>query len=288
MLKKMALGAAFMFYVLIFTLVWTLPFAEIWPWVLITWLGFVGALRAAMDRDSATLAATLGGMAWFGSLAVFPRLSPSPYATEVFPTIFITGFGGVVAVVTVAILETALQVIKRVAFRSGEPAADPSSATVESKPARFQFTLKTLLLVVFLVSLPLSWLAFVRARVERQRELLVPIQRFDPTPSWGAGYINSLSFSGSPSPSDDDLGQIVVFTRLRFLFLDDCAEVTDAGLVHISKLKDLEYLSIIGTQISARSVEELRRTLPDCDIRRSPSEVYWLEETQTTPQEVEE
>jgi len=257
---------AVILYAAIFTLVWTLPFKESWPWILITWLAFVAALRAATDLYSATLAATLSGMALLGSLAVVPRLSPSPYATEVLPTIGITGFGGVLAVVTVAILETALQVIKRVAFTSGEPAADPPAATAEPKPARFQFTLKTLLLVVLLVSLPLSWLAFVRARVQRQRELLAPIQRLDPTPYWGAGYINSLSFAGDPSPADDDLSHVVVFARLRFLFLHDCTAVTDAGLVHICKLKHLEYLNIKGTQITPQGIEKLKTALPDCYI----------------------
>ena len=264
--KSLAIATAVILYAAIFTLVWTLPFEQTWPWILITWLGFVATLRAATDRDSATLAATLGGMAWFGSLAIFPRLSPSPYATEVMPTILITGFGGVVAVVTVAILETALGVVKRVALTSGQPAPAPPATAAESKPARFQFTLKTLLLVVLLVSLPLSWLAFVRARVERQRELLAPIKRFDPTPSWGAGYINSLSFAGDLSPTDDDLSHVVVFARLRFLFLHDCSQVTDAGLVHICKLKNLEYLNVKGTQITPQGIEELKRALPGCYV----------------------
>ena len=256
-----------MLYAAIFTLVWTLPFRDAWPWILATWIAYIGALRAATDYESATLAAVLSGSALMGSLAVFPRLSPSPYATEVMPTIGITGFGGVLGVVTVAILETAIQAIRRVAITSDEPAADPPAATAESKPARFQFSLKTLLLVVLLVSLPLSWLAFVRARVQRQRELLAPIQLFDPTPYWGAGYINSLSFPGNPSPTDDDLSHVVVFTGLRFLFLDDCAEVTDAGLVHICKLKNLEYLKITGTQITPQGIEDLKRAFTDCDIK---------------------
>ena len=41
-------------------------------------------------------------------------------------------------------------------------------------------------------------------------------------------------------------------------------QVTDAGLVHLKGLPNLELLNLIGTQVTAAGVAELKKALPKC------------------------
>jgi len=42
--------------------------------------------------------------------------------------------------------------------------------------------------------------------------------------------------------------------------------ITDAGLEHLSGLANLEYLSIVGTDVTDEGVKKLQQALPNCEI----------------------
>ncbi len=61
------------------------------------------------------------------------------------------------------------------------------------------------------------------------------------------------------------------FSNLRRLSLIDCAEVDDAWIPYLSKLRSLEYLNIRGTNISPEGKKSLRRALvPNRTIQIEP------------------
>ena len=43
-------------------------------------------------------------------------------------------------------------------------------------------------------------------------------------------------------------------------------QVTDAGLVHLAGLTNLEVLYLYGTQVTDAGLDELRKALPNCKI----------------------
>jgi hypothetical protein len=266
--RSLSIWTAVILYAVFFMLQWGFVLTEAAYWFLPIWFAVVAVLRIGAGRGWAALGSIGGASALLGSSAVFPSLSPVPYADSVVPIIDMMIIGGVYGLVSFIIVECAVGTVKLVGLACGMRNASRPAVTAEPKPVKFQFTIRTLLVGAVLVSLPLSWLSFMRARIQQQQELLVPIKQLNPIPKWGAGYVTVLHFPDFSyfSPDDDALPHIARFTKLRSLSLRGRPGVTDAGLVHISKLKDLGYLSIKGTRISPEGVEELKRALPDCNI----------------------
>ena len=56
-------------------------------------------------------------------------------------------------------------------------------------------------------------------------------------------------------------------TRLRSLYLT-AIEITDAGLVHLKGLANLQGLTLGGTQVTVAGVAELQKALPNCEISK--------------------
>jgi hypothetical protein len=54
--------------------------------------------------------------------------------------------------------------------------------------------------------------------------------------------------------------------QVKFIHLDG-TQITDACLIHLQDLTDLELLSIRGTQITSEAKTRLRRKLPRCLVR---------------------
>ena len=256
-----------MLYVTVFTLLWT----DHSGFALASWFAFVAVLRVSVSSNWVVLASIAGASVLAGSLAVFPDNFPYPYPSiqSVVPIVPNMMAGGVLGSVSLLVVEVAIWLVVPGGVARKEPSVDDSSAAADRKLVRFQFTLRALMVAVLLVSLPLSWLRFMRARIQQQQELLVPIERFHPDTYWHRGYVTKLLFPLSSPVDDDDLAHVARFTELRQLRLWGCAKVTDAALVDISKLTDLYRLSIAGTQITPDGVEELKKTLPNCDV------LYW-------------
>jgi len=67
--------------------------------------------------------------------------------------------------------------------------------------------------------------------------------------------------------SDVGLVHVQGLTNLEVLLLRN-TRVTDAGLVHLAGLNKLKRLELHGTQVTDKGLDELRQTLPNCNIRR--------------------
>jgi len=66
--------------------------------------------------------------------------------------------------------------------------------------------------------------------------------------------------------TDVGLKHLASLRDLSILYLDD-TQITDAGLVHLTDLKGLRFLNLYRTQVTDAGVAELRKSLPNCQIR---------------------
>ena len=164
----------------------------------------------------------------------------------------------------------------------------------------YQFSLRSLCLVMLLACIGMSWVGFKIQSARRQREAVEAIERsggvvmYDyqknsaghlikgaqPShPQWlrrllgddffasvvGAGLNRSI-FSASQA-TDADLEHLKRFSQLQVLALDR-TQVTDAGLEHLKGLTQLQRLSLDRTQVTDEGVKKLQQVLPKCQIMR--------------------
>ena len=161
----------------------------------------------------------------------------------------------------------------------------------------FQFRLRTLLVAILVLSVPLSWFAWRMEKARRQREVVEAISRlggnveFDldmETPYWLLRLLGqesvlkpvTVSFKGTLI-GDSELAHLEALTDLEILFLDRTqitddglaclpqlpklhglhladTHVTDSGLKHLHRFADLLQLSLDGCRVSDTGLEHLR------------------------------
>jgi hypothetical protein len=172
-------------------------------------------------------------------------------------------------------------------------------ASPDSSPQKrrwFQYSLRTLLLVMLLASIGTSWLAY---RATRQRDAVAAILRagggviysyeYDaagkivsdpepPAPEWlrnvlGIDYFSRVTdvHLAGDSITDTDLEVLECLPGLRTLIVAGPG-VTDAGLVHLSRLRRLEQLQLGGAGITdaglihLHPLRELNQLTLDCSV----------------------
>src|SRR5438445_747985 len=116
----------------------------------------------------------------------------------------------------------------------------------------FQFRLRTLLLLMLVVSVALGWLVHERRTIAERRKALVRIGPyiFDPAgqppqPTWRLWLLG------------DD------WPRYAVVIECDSPQVTDAELVYFEGLTELRMLLLPGTKVTDAGVNEVRRVLPN-------------------------
>jgi hypothetical protein len=131
-----------------------------------------------------------------------------------------------------------------------------------------QFTLRTMLVLILIVSVPLGWFAHKLREAREHRAAVKAIQTL-------GGRVGSWPDRLGRLPGEEVYGDLVwvnlsrtpvrdaglVYLRgLRTLYrLNlDATKVTDAGLVHLNGLTQLEELSLDSTQITDAGLEHLR------------------------------
>ncbi len=97
-----------------------------------------------------------------------------------------------------------------------------------------------------------------RDALQKMRTLQADIELF------ADGDVRMLNFVGT-SVEDADLATVALFSQLERLYLG-ATRVTDAGMKHLVGLKDLEYLSLHGTEVSEQRRSQLRLLLPNCRV----------------------
>ncbi|NQT16725.1 MAG: hypothetical protein HQ582_28465 [Planctomycetes bacterium] len=142
----------------------------------------------------------------------------------------------------------------------------------------FQFSLRTLLVFVLLVSIGMSWLGVQLDRARKQREAVEAIEKAGGSVLYGY----ELTPSGSSVPmwlrellgedfffdvsgvvgarhdfGDAGLEHLNGLTSLQGLYLDDM-QVTDAGLEHLKGLTSLQRLDLEDTQVTDAGLEHLK------------------------------
>jgi hypothetical protein len=155
---------------------------------------------------------------------------------------------------------------------------------------RFQFTIRTLLVLTVAVAAPCSWMAVEMKRAREQREAVEGIResggslryhwegtgsmsKVEPVPLWlmqlfGDDFFSDVS--GASIATDSHLRYLVAFPHLRSLSLFRVSgfdqdgrrqlqsAVTDAGLAFLGRLPQLRQLNLAGTKVTDAGLEHIR------------------------------
>ncbi len=160
-----------------------------------------------------------------------------------------------------------------------------------------QFRLRTLLIAILVLSLPLSWLAVKIRSGRRQREAAGAVLRVGGAVSYNCGIVcrfrvpswldellgtdfsvvNGVCLDhhkthGRPV-GDNDLALLSPLTNLKYLDLTN-SRITDTGLENLKGHTRLEQLYVHGTQVTNEGVKSLQVALPDCAIQDSRVSPY--------------
>jgi hypothetical protein len=190
----------------------------------------------------------------------------------------------------------------------------PKSAAKKPRPRRFQYSLRTLMIVMFLASIGMSWYATWRRIAGKQREAVAALRgvgavvsydyqdfgldpgpdRSPPGPAWRrimfgvdsvsnvvaiefvdrrlpivlsvstkdlkpVSELKGLTYYAPPlCVTDAGLTYVRGLNALRHLDLANCKQITDAGMEHLTELRDLEYLELDSTAISDAGLSHLK------------------------------
>jgi internalin A len=153
---------------------------------------------------------------------------------------------------------------------------------------RSQFSLRTLLLAVLLLTLPLSWIGLERSRERRavaEIEALggCVVYHYPPSDWRGSEVIpdsfRDFFFSGvyqaelkAGTVDDDGLRRLRALKDLKILFVTD-NRITDAGARHLGGLTRLRLLGLTGTRIGDAGLEHLQGLPNLADLRLARTRV---------------
>ncbi len=146
---------------------------------------------------------------------------------------------------------------------------------------RFQFSIRSLLVLVVVVAVPCSWMTVEMKKAERQQVAKTAFQRFPGyvmygyersgqqsaslAPSWlcrslGCDFFASIEFvclACDKRFTDADMEHVESLPRLKMLRLGG-ANITNDGLQHLAVLTDLEELSLHRTQVGDAGLEHVQ------------------------------
>ena len=123
---------------------------------------------------------------------------------------------------------------------------------------RFQFGLRSLLVLVTVVAVVCSWFSVKMRQAEKQRKAVEVIVGTGGDVRYDYEFVSAMSPAGPDLPGPPWLGSL-----LGVDFLSDPLGVTyraakDADLVHLKELPSLQYLHLKGTQVSDAGLMHLK------------------------------
>lgn len=122
----------------------------------------------------------------------------------------------------------------------------------------FQFRLRTLLIAILMLSLPLSWLAWRMERARRQREAVEALQRTGIFLDW---QIVRESEPGVPTWLAKLFGDNRLFVTVRQVLWNgqiNWKPVRDEHMIHLADLPDLRRIAVPTCRVSDVGVEHLK------------------------------
>ena len=160
---------------------------------------------------------------------------------------------------------------------------------------RFQFSIRSLLVLTVAVALPCSWLGVELSKATRRRtnvEAIANIRghvvyNWDPAttpqpaiPTWlchllGDDFFAEIVEADFQHGKSTDFGfkQLIGCNLLRAVFASN-SDCTDAGLQHLTSLPQLYLLFLDGTQVTDQGVVDFQRALPNCKVYLKPVNVW--------------
>jgi Leucine-rich repeat (LRR) protein len=128
---------------------------------------------------------------------------------------------------------------------------------------RFQYGIRSLLVLVVVVAIPCSWLSAERERVRKQRQAVEEIRKAGGMVAHSNIYQLDPSGNrilGAPPPGPAWLCELLgydLFGNVTLVQLSN-SQVSDATLKHLKALTQLQELDLIGTKISDAGLENLK------------------------------
>ena len=149
---------------------------------------------------------------------------------------------------------------------------------------RFQFSIRSLAVLVVAVAIPCGWLTVKMRQAERQRKAVEAIEegwggvkhyemdeflqmtgrQEPPAPAWlmklvGVDFFADIAVVSlsSTAVGNETMEHLSVLTKLEVLLLGD-TNVSDLGLEHLTSMTKLEVLSLADTNVSDLGLEHLK------------------------------
>ncbi|MEK6238140.1 MAG: hypothetical protein N2C14_25790 [Planctomycetales bacterium] len=182
---------------------------------------------------------------------------------------------------------------------NGSDQSTPSESPDQPKPTTrrwLTYSLRSLVALMFLACVGFTWLGYVWRAKQKERAAVAALEKLGatvdydyhfaedgfplasrpdpPGPAWQRALLGDDWFAaphcvfcwGEPF-TDADLVHLRELKQLQWLYLHD-TQVTDAGLIHLCELKQLRELVLQGTQVTGEGVTDLKKALPKCEIIR--------------------
>jgi len=136
---------------------------------------------------------------------------------------------------------------------------------------RFQYSLRSLLLLTLLVSIGMSWIATAMQRAKRQREVAQAIEKMNGRVWWDyafrheAGFLSEVTyvdFSGE-HVSNEALQKLHELPHLGRLNCNN-SDIADPQLKYLEGLTQLQWLELETAGVTDEAAKELQQSLPNC------------------------
>lgn len=162
----------------------------------------------------------------------------------------------------------------------------------KGKSGRFRYSLRTLLVLVTVASLPFAWLGYKVREKQRERDVVKAIQELGgyvaldieqdanvageivkPGPAWlrkllGDDFfvhVVSIEIDSRYASHDIGLVQLRSLPQLQNIYLAD-PQFKDEELVQLRGLTRLKLLHLAGAQVTDQGCDKLKRALPGLQI----------------------
>lgn len=136
---------------------------------------------------------------------------------------------------------------------------------------RFQFSIRSLLILTIAVAIPFSWLAMEMKRSKEQMKAVEALHELGGDIFFDSGqtpykWPTFGTLPSGPAWLRNILGDDF-FITVEVVNLDS-AKLTDYDLKHLEGMKHLKQIYLSSTQVTDGGVAELQKALPNCKISR--------------------